>query len=201
MRRLIALATLAGLAALAAATSAAAKGPVAASLSAGPGLGHSLPVKGDGEGGPGTPLGSLVQYGAYFPEVFGQFPDPTTRTRPTGDLGPRYRVVYRVPGPNGNSTIVQDVYPYAKPFPVTHMRAGQLFWDGQRTHGGWFVSTAALKATLVQAGLPASPPPSTSGASFPWGWTGTGAAAFVVLLVVALRRSNNRRFRAVRSTA
>jgi hypothetical protein len=72
-------------------------------------------VKGLGEAGPGTPLGSLVQYGGFFPQVFGGVPDPTRRTRPAGDLGPRYRVVYRVPGPGGKSTIGQDVYPYAKP--------------------------------------------------------------------------------------
>ena len=199
MRRLLVLATVGTLAALAAIAPASAKGPSAASLT-GPGIDHALPVKGEGEMGPGTPLGALVQFGGFFPQVFGQIPDPTTRTRPTADLGPRYRVVYRVPGPNGNSTIVQDVYPYAKPSPVTSMRAGQRFWDGMRTHGGWIVSEGGLKAALVKAGLPASPPTS-GGGSFPWEWTGAGALAAIVLLGLALRLRGSRRFRTLRSTA
>ena len=182
MRRLLVLAAVGTLAPLAAAAPVAAKGPSTASLT-GPGLGHALPVKGVGEAGIGTPLGSLVLLGGYFPQMFGQSPDPTTRTRPAADLGPRYRVVYRVPGPNsGVSTIVQDVYPYAKPTPVTYMPAGQRFWGSQRTHGGWFVSETGLKAALVAAGLPESPP--ASGASFPWAWTGVGLAAVVLLLLV-----------------
>ena len=132
------------------------------------------PLRARARAGAGTPLGSLVQFGGYFPQVFGQSPDPTTRTRPAGDLGPRYRIVYRVPGPSGASTIVQDVYPYAKPSPVTHMRGGQLFWGGQRTYGGWLVAGAGLKTALVEAGLPKLAP-SSSGESFPWTWTGAGA--------------------------
>jgi hypothetical protein len=195
MRRFILLASLA---ALATAAPAAAKGPSSASLT-GPGLGHALPVKGLGERGPGTPLGALVQFGGFFPQVFGGVPDPTRRTRPAGDLGPRYRVVYRVPGPGGKSTIVQDVYPYAKPNPVTHMRAYQRFWDDMFTHGGWFVSRSALKATLVEVGVPKSPP--TPGVSFPWAWSGAGAAGVVLLLVLALRRRGMTRFRVLRSAA
>src|SRR6478672_5364369 len=113
MRRLLVLATAGTLAALATIAPAAAKGPSAASLT-GPGLGHAVPVKGEGEMGAGTPLGALVQLGGFFPQMFAEVPDPTTRMRPTADLGLRYRVVYRVPGPNGISTTVQDVYPYAK---------------------------------------------------------------------------------------
>jgi len=200
MRRLVMLATLAALAALAATAPAAAKGPSTASLT-GPGLDHALPVKGDGEGGGNTPLGSLVQLGGYFAQVFKTTPDPTLRTRPSGDLGPRYRVFYRVPGPSvGASTIIQDVYPYAKPNPVTYMRPGQRVWVGMRTHGGWFVSGPGLKVMLVELGLPKSPP-TASGPSFPWAWTGLGVAVFVVLLVLALRRRGITRLPALRSTA
>ena len=56
-------------------------------------------------------------------------------------------------GPNGISTVVQDVYPYAKT-PVTYMRPNQHFWGGHRTHGGWFVAGPGLKATLVGPGCP-----------------------------------------------
>lgn len=199
MGKLLVLATVGTLAALAVTATASAKGPSAASLT-GPGLDHALPVKGLGEAGPGTPLGSLVQFGGYWPQVFGEIPDPTTRTRPVTDLGPRYRILYRVAGPNGNSTLVQDVYPYAKPRPVTYMRAGQRFWAGTRTHGGWFVAAAGMKAALVKAGLPESAPPTSGGAFFPWAWTSAGAVAFVLLLGFALRRRGVSRFRMLRTT-
>ena len=200
MRRIILLATLGALVALTATGTASAKGPSAASLT-GPGLGHALRVTGYGEGGTATPLGSLVQLGGFFPEVFGQSPDPTTRARPSRDLGARYRVVYHLPGPSGTNTVVQDVYPYAKRGPVTHMRAGQRFWGTNRTKGGWFVGEAGLKAALVKAGLPKSPPPAPSNGSFPWAWTVSGAVAAIVLLVVALRRLGIPRLRVLRSTA
>src|SRR5262245_17694141 len=196
MPRLTVLVTLATLAALTLAMPAAAKGPESASLS-GPGLRHAIAIKGYGEGGRGTPLGSLVELGGFFPQVFARTPDPVARTRPHGDLGPRYRIVYRVPGPNSEgNTIVQAVYPYAKPNPVTHVRAGQRFWGSNYTYGGWFIADPALKATLVKAGLPASPPPPPAplapraGSSFPWVWAAVGTAAAVLLLLVAggLRR-------------
>ena len=198
MRKLLLLGTLGMLAAVVATASASAKGPTAASMS-GPGLGHALRIAGFGEGGTGTPLGALVQFGGFFSQAFGQTPDPTTRTRPAGDLGPSYRVVYRMPGPDGGgSTITQDVYPYAKPA-VTHMRAGQRFWGGMHTHGGWYVSEGGLKSALVKAGLPKAPP--ASGTSFPSAWTVAGtAAAAVLMLALVLRRRGITRPRALRSS-
>jgi len=191
------LAAVGTLAALAVTAPTLAKGPASASLT-GPGLDHAVPVAGQGEMGPGTPLGSLVQFGGFFPQAFGQDPDPTTRKRAAGDLGPRYRVVYRVPGPSETSTLVQDVYPYAKPSPVTHMRAGQPFW-GMHTHGGWFVGETGLKQALIKSGLPKSPP-AFGGSAFPWGWTVGGAAGFVLLVVFALRRRHLMRARPLRSS-
>jgi hypothetical protein len=203
MRRFLLLAIAGALAALVATSSAAAKGPSTASLT-GPGLDHAVPVKGEGEAGTGTPLGSLVQLGGFFPQTFLEAPDPTTRTRPTGNLGPRYRIEYRVPGPseNGNK-LMQDVYPYAQT-PVTYMRPGQRFWGVNHTHGGWFVAGPGLKVALVAAGLPESPPPpqpASSGGSFPWAWLGAGVLAVVVLLAIVLRRRGIARSRMVRSTA
>ena len=203
MRRFLLLATTGALAALVATAPAAAKGPSTASLT-GPGLGHAIPIKGEGESGTGTPLGSLVMLGGFFPQMFLESPDPTTRTRPSGDLGPRYRVTYRVPGPGGISTVVQDVYPYAKT-PVTYMRPNERFWGSNRTHGGWFAAGLGLKVTLVSAGLPESPPPppapAPSGGSFPWVWVAAGVLAVVVLLALVLGRRRIARFRTVRSTA
>jgi hypothetical protein len=155
-RNLVAAAVLT--AALALPSAAAAKGPSSASIS-GPRLDRSLAIQGQGEMGPGTPLGALVDLGGYFSQMFGQTPDPTLKAQPEGSLGPRYKVVYVVPGPNGiQSRVVQLVYPYAKPVPLTYMRPGQPFWSTDRAHGGWFRASAGLKRVLVRAGLPATAP-------------------------------------------
>ena len=77
--------------------------------------------------GNGTPLGALVDLGGFFPQMYGQTPDPTLRAQPKGTLGPRYKVVYVVPGPNGiQSRVVQYVYPYAKPVPLTYMKPASV---------------------------------------------------------------------------
>ena len=77
----------------------------------------------------------------------------TIATRPVGTLGPRYRVTYVVPGPNGiRSRVVQDVYPFAKPTPLTYMRPGQLYWGKRQTLGGWY-RTHALARALARGGL------------------------------------------------
>jgi hypothetical protein len=155
-RNLVAAAVLT--AALALPSAAAAKGPSSASIS-GPRLDRSLAIEGQGEMGPGTPLGALVDLGGYFSQMFGQTPDPTLKAQPKGSLGPRYKVVYVVPGPNGiQSRVVQLVYPYAKPVPLTYMRPGQPFWSTDRAHGGWFRASTGLKRVLVRAGLPAVAP-------------------------------------------
>jgi hypothetical protein len=136
---------------------AAAKGPASATVS-GPGLEGTLDIRGNGEG-PGTALGTLTDSGGFFAQMFGQTPDPTSTTRPAGKLGLRYVVVYLVPGPNGGSSrVVQFVYPYAKPAPLTYMKPGQRFWGTERAHGGWFQASPAMKKLLVRAGLPARAP-------------------------------------------
>lgn len=169
-------------AALALPSLAAAKGPASASIS-GPGLDRSLAITGQGELGRGTPLGTLVDAGGFFPQMYGQSPDPTLRSRPKGTLGPSYRVVYVVPGPNAiRSHVVQSVYPYAKPTPLTFMRAGQSFWGSRKTNGGWFEASVDFKKMLVQAGLPATAPPASAGFSS----TGTIGAIAGVLALIAL---------------
>ena len=141
-------------AALALPATALGKGPATASIS-GPGLKGALPIKGDGEGGPDTPLGAVVSDGGYFPAMFGQSPDPMLRAKPQGKLGPRYTITYVVPGPNNTkSTIRQQVYPYATPTPVTYTKPGQPFWGSQKTYGGWYQAPSSLRTTLVAAGLP-----------------------------------------------
>jgi hypothetical protein len=147
----------AALVALALPAVAAAKGPVSASIS-GPALERTLAITGDGEG-PGTALGTLADASGYFAQMFGQSPDPTLATRPSGRLGLRYTVVYVVPGPNNmRSRVVQYIYPYAKPVALTYMKPGQRFWDSERAHGGWYRASAGLKKVLIRAGLPARAP-------------------------------------------
>jgi hypothetical protein len=147
----------AALVALALPSAAAAKGPVSASIS-GPGLERSLSFRGNGEG-PGTALGTLASASGFFPQMFGQSPDPTLSSRPSATLGPRYKAVYVVPGPNDvRSRVVQYIYPYAKPVPLTFLKPGQTFWNSRKAHGGWYRASIRLKAVLVRAGLQASAP-------------------------------------------
>jgi hypothetical protein len=153
MRRYLIAATLV---ALVVPALAAAKGPASASNS-GPGLERALAIEGDGEG-PGM-LGSLATASGFFAQMYVQTPDPTVARRPATRLGPRYVIVYLVPGPNDiQSHVTQYVYPYAKPTSVTYMKPGQRFWDGRQAHGGWYRAGAALERVLVRAGLPATAP-------------------------------------------
>jgi hypothetical protein len=134
---------------------AAAKGPSGASIS-GPGLERTLTITGDGEG-LGTQLGTLAMRSGFFAQMFVSSPDPTLRVRPSGTLGLRYTIVYVVPGPNDvQSRVVQRVYPFAKPVALTYMKPGQPFWASDRTHGGWFRASLALKRILIRAGVPAT---------------------------------------------
>ena len=149
------LVTAAAVAALALASAAAAKGPSEAKIT-GPGLASPLTITGAGEGDTSTALGLLVIDGGFFPQVFGQSPNPLLAAQPT-DLGARYLVTYTVPGQT-TSTLEQELYPYAAGGPVTYMRPSQTFWDTQRTHGGWFRGSARLAAMLENAGLPRSAP-------------------------------------------
>ena len=128
---------------------ASAKGPTAASIS-GPEFAKKLAIRYDGAGsGPG---GLLTEQSGLFPAVFGQSPDPMLHRRPAGPLGPRYRIVWTVPG--GRDFILrQDLYPYARGGAVTYMKPGQPIFD-TTTRGGWY-RNPELKRTLVRMGLPA----------------------------------------------
>lgn len=188
MKRLALVSLVAALGAVLAPASLA-KGPSAAEID-GPGLKGPIAITGFGEPGSPSSLGQLVEHGGFFSAVFGQTPDPMLSSRPSGDLGPLYRITFTVPGPNSSeSTIVQETYPYATPQPVTYMKPGQPFWDGQGTHGGWFLGTPELKQALVSAGLPEAAPNGGRG----WSWPVTtlvssGAAMLVVAILLLLRR-------------
>src|SRR6266511_772604 len=76
---------------------AAAKGFSEATIS-GPGLKSLLTIRGDGEGNASTDLGLLVNESGFFPQIFGQFPNPLLRARLLGLLATQYTVTFTVPG-------------------------------------------------------------------------------------------------------
>lgn len=165
---------------------AAAKGPDQATIT-GPGLDTPLSISGtEGSGD----LGLLVQGVGFFPAAFDQSPDPMLDQQPSVRLGPRYEIVYRVPGPHSVAdTLRQDLYPYAVGGPLSYMKPGQPFWE-QETRGGWYRGTSALKRMLVRAGLPARAPASkssTARATRIAAAAGIGVA-FAGICLLALRR-------------
>ena len=168
MKRLLILAAV-GAVVLAAASAALGKGATQATIK-GPGLKKGgLVLRSDSGGDPtsGSRLGQLATAAGFFPAVFDQQPDPMLRERPKGSLGPKYTVDYVMPGPDGTtSTIRQDLYPYAKPYALSYTKPGQPFFDrGQGTHGGWFLTTSAVRTVL---GLPEQPPAAEPGDGTGW---------------------------------
>jgi hypothetical protein len=156
-------------AALVVSSAALAKGATQATIK-GPGLKKGgLVLRSDSGGDPtsGSRLGQLATASGFFPAVFNQAPDPMLRERPKGTLGPKYTAEYIMPGPDGStSTIRQDLYPYAKPYALSYTKPGQPFFDrGQGTHGGWFMTTSAVRTVL---GLPEQPPTATPGDGTGW---------------------------------
>jgi hypothetical protein len=163
----------------------------------GPGLDRPIQLGGSGELGSGEVLGGIAEAAGFFAAVFGQTPDPLIAEPPSGSLGPRYTITYVMPGPNNEQDeLVQDVYPYAKPHPVTYTEPGQRFWTTERTRGGWYVASYSdLEDQLVAAGLPANAP--TGGGNeggAPWIVVGSLAVlgALASLIVLAVRGARRR---------
>jgi uncharacterized protein (TIGR03382 family) len=150
MRRLVFL--VAALGVLTVAVTAQAKGPIAGTID-GPGTGDGISL------GSAVDLGRFAQEAGFFPALFRPTPDPMLDHRPKGDLGLRYTVTYRLPGPNGKQDeIRQDLYPYATDGPVLYTAPGQRFFETRTTRGGWYQASPTLKDRLVAVGLPATAP-------------------------------------------
>ena len=171
------------LAALLVPATAAAKEPSEASIS-GPGFSKTLKLRsGDFMN---TTLGHVTDRSGFFPAAMGQIPSPMLSGRPSGNLGPRYTIVWTVPMPGHTHRIRQQVYPYARGGAVTYMKPGQRIFEGQ-THGGWYMATG-LKATLMQLGLPARAPQGSSSSGAGLALLGIPGALALAGIAFALRR-------------
>jgi len=161
--RVLLLAALAACMLLLLPTAALAKGASAATIDGsgpgGPGNGPNGPItlRGDGELGTGTDLGTLAELAGLFPAMFGQSPDPMLHAAPAGPLGPHYTITWTVPEGDGAATLIrQDLYPYAAGGPLTYTKPGQRVF-GQGTRGGWYPASDSLRLNLISLGLPDRP--------------------------------------------
>ena len=171
-----------------------AKGPDEVTIT-GPGLDKAITITGPEE--EGSPMMAFAEAAGFFPAVFDQQPSPMLPDRPKGDLGPKYRIDYNVPGPDGEDfAITQDLYPYAQPSAVTYTKAGQEIFD-MTTRGGWWTSSS-LKDQLVALGLPKTAGAARAADSSSAGFFSTGrlgVLVFVLLLVGGSTLVMRRRFR------
>jgi hypothetical protein len=171
-RRLIAVTALAAgmsiAAAISLATPALAKGPSQASIG-GPGLVHTIVVSGDGEPGQQGTLAALAGQTGLFTALFGagasvpgQASIPLRTSPPKTSLGPRYTIIYTVPGVTPRpgeqfGRIRQDLYPDAVGGPVTYTPPGQDGFGQPLQVTGWLRASPGLTRTLAQLGVPPRP--------------------------------------------
>ena len=174
LRRLIVLTALAAgmsiAAAISLATPALAKRPSQASIG-GPGLVHAIVVSGDGEPGQQGTLATLAGQTGLFTALFGagasvpgQASAPLRTSPPKASLGPRYTIIYTVPGVTPQpgeefGRIRQDLYPQAAGGPVIYTPPGQNGFGQQVQVTGWLRASPQLTRTLAQLGVPLRPGP------------------------------------------
>jgi hypothetical protein len=183
LRRLIVLTALAAgmsiAAAMTLATPALAKGPSQARIT-GPGLARAIVVSGPGEPGQQGRLATLAGQTSLFTVLFGaggSVPKPARlRTPPPkATLGPRYTIIYTVPGVTPQpgeefGRIRQDLYPQAAGGPVIYTPPGQHGFGQPLRATGWLRGSAQLTTPLPssafhhdrarsQRGKPTSPLP------------------------------------------
>jgi hypothetical protein len=156
IRRTWMLAVMVGAAVLMTASPAQAKGADQVTIT-GPGISKPIVVGGNGEPGSAEGLGQLSDGSGLFVAMFGPSSSGAmtlTSVPPTGPLGPKYELVYRVPGANPTPDMLkQDVYPLAAGGPVTFTAAGQAVL-GTETTGGWYRASATFRPLLASLGVP-----------------------------------------------
>ena len=169
LRRLITVTALAvGLsiaAVMTLATPAFAKGPSQASIT-GTGLARAIVVSGEGEPGQQGRLARLALQTGLFTVMFGAGasiggPAPVRLHMPPSQasLGPRYTLVYTVPGVTPRpgqefGRVRQDLYPRAAGGPLIYTPPGQQGFGGPLTVTGWLRARPQLTRTLAQVGVP-----------------------------------------------
>jgi hypothetical protein len=141
-------------------------------------------------------------------------PAPLRTPPPTDSLGPRYTVIYTVPGvtpqPGEQSgRIRQDLYPGATGGPVIYTPPGQDGFGQPLQVTGWLRGRPALIRTLDQLGVPSRPvtqatpqtrPPAahpaaahqTSSGTVAWFIAAAAAIAAAALAGTALWRRHHR---------
>ncbi len=149
-----------------------AKGPDQATIT-GPGLNKPIVVGGYGEPGSGDKLGRLSDGSGLFLLMFGSdgSGQHVVSRAPTGPLGPKFQLSYRVPdGSEAGSTVRQDLYPDAAGGPFTYTEAGQAVF-GTTTSGGWYRTPSTFGRLLAELGVPTNavgqPQPEPSAAAAP----------------------------------
>src|SRR5205807_6537100 len=147
------------------ATPALAKGPSQARIT-GTGLAHAIVVTGSGEPGQPGRLGILAEQTGLFTAMFGanasvpSLTPPRLRAAPPkASLGPRYTIIYTVPGVSPRpgqqvGRIRQDLYPRAAAGPLAYTPPGQNgFGGGPLLVTGWLRASPRLSRTLAQIGI------------------------------------------------
>jgi hypothetical protein len=170
LRRLIVLTALAAGMSIAAvmtlAAPALAKGPSQARVT-GPGLAHAIVVSGDGEPGQQGMLGTLAMQTSLFTAMFGpggSVPAPARlgTPPPAASLGPRYTIIYTVPGVTPQpgeqfGRIRQYLYPQAAGGPVIYTPPGQQGFGQPLLVTGWLRGSSRLTHALARLGVPPRP--------------------------------------------
>ena len=145
------------------ATPALAKGPTQARIT-GPGLPRGIVISGNGEPGQWSKLAALDTRTSLFVVLFGpggNMPAPVRLRIPpsAASIGPRYTVVYTVPGvtPEGTEKfgrIRQDLYPLARGGPLIYTPPGQTGYGQPVQITGWIRASTKLTRTLSKLGVP-----------------------------------------------
>jgi hypothetical protein len=126
----------------------------------GPGLAERVRIAGDSHDS------FVLMEASGFAEL--AYDDPSakvSKSAPSEDLGPRYRVTYVQPTTilpdtrDERVAIMQYLYPLAKPHPLVYMPADQR---GTTSGGGWFVANDALYRELRRLGVPSNQPATTT---------------------------------------